>query len=77
MGTEVKLWTELEQVQIGNDSLSKHWDSKMKDWEQEKNILVIRNQDLQKEMEAIKASVLGEQERVKIANDNLKNYWEL
>jgi len=64
-------------VQIGNDSLSKHWDSKMKDWEQEKNILVIRNQDLQKEMEAIKASVLGEQERVKIANDNLKNYWEL
>jgi hypothetical protein len=61
-------------VQIGNDSLSKHWDSKMKDWEQEKNILVIRNQDLQKEMEAIKTSLLVEQELVKIANDNLKNY---
>ena len=62
-------------MQIGNESLSNHWETKMKDWEQEKNILVIRNQELQKEMEAIKTSVLVEQERVKIANNNFKNYW--
>ena len=54
MGTEVKLWMELERVQIGNDCLNKHWVSKMKDWEKEKNILVIRNQELQKEMEALR-----------------------
>jgi hypothetical protein len=38
---------------------------------QEKKILVIWNQELQKEMEAIKSNVLVERERVKIANDSL------
>ena len=32
MGTEVNLWTEFERVQTGNESLNKHWESKMKDW---------------------------------------------
>ena len=43
----------------------------MKVWEQEKEILVIWNQELQKEMEAIKSNVLVERERVRIANDSL------
>ena len=70
MGTEVKLRTDLEWMQIGNDSLNKHCESKMKDWEQEKEMLVIWNQELHKEMEAIKSNVLVERERVKIANDS-------
>ena len=70
IGTEVKLRTDLEWMQIGNDSLNKHWESKMKVWEQEKEMLVIWNQELQKEMEAIKRNVLVERERVKIANDS-------
>ena len=48
----------------------------MKYWEQEKNILAIWNHELQKGMEAIKTSILVERERVKIANDNPKKYWE-
>ena len=57
-------------MQIGNDSLNKHWESKMKVWEQEKEMLVIWNQELHKEMEAIKRNVLVEREQVKIANDS-------
>jgi NADH:ubiquinone oxidoreductase subunit len=44
MGTEVKLQKELKGVKVGDDNLNKYWESKMKDWEEEKKKLVIRNQ---------------------------------
>jgi serine/threonine protein kinase len=57
MVTEVNLRTELERVKCANDNLNKYWESKVKDCEEEKNILVIRNQELQKELEAIQTNV--------------------
>jgi hypothetical protein len=52
----VKLQTELERVKFANDNLNKYWKSKM-DCEEEKKILVIRNHEIQKELEAIKTNV--------------------
>jgi hypothetical protein len=57
METEVKLRTELERVEFANDNLNKYWESKVKDCEKEKKILVIRNHELQKELETIKTNV--------------------
>ena len=54
MGTEMKLRTELGRVKVGNDNLNNYWELKMKDCEEENKILVLRNQELQKELEAIK-----------------------
>jgi hypothetical protein len=55
IGTEVKLRTELERMKFANN-LNKYWESKI-DCEEEKKILVIRNQNLQKELETIKTNV--------------------
>jgi hypothetical protein len=55
MGTEVKLRTELERVKFDNN-LNKYWESNM-DCEEEKKFLVIRNHELQKELEATKTNV--------------------
>jgi hypothetical protein len=52
----VKLRTELERVKFANDNLNKYWES-MVGCEEEKKILVIQNQELQKEMEATKTNV--------------------
>ena len=71
--TSVQL--EQERVKIANDNLKNYWESKMKDWEEEKNILVIRNQELQKELEAIKTNVRVEMEQAKTAKDNPNKYW--
>jgi hypothetical protein len=57
MGTEVKLRKELKGVKVANDKLKKYWVSKVKDCEKEEKILVIQNQELQKELEAIKMNV--------------------
>ena len=57
MAIEVDMQLELERVQIANDSLNKQWESKMKDWEEEKKILFIENQILPKEMEAVKTKL--------------------
>jgi len=57
MGTEVELRTELERVRVANRNLNEYWESKMKYCEEEKKILVIRNQELQKELEAAKTNV--------------------
>ena len=54
MGTEMKLRTELGRVKVGNDNLNNYWELKMKDCEEENKILELRNQELQKELEAIK-----------------------
>jgi serine/threonine protein kinase len=54
MGTEMKLRTELGRVKDGNHNLNNYWEMEMKDCEEEKKILVLRNQELQKELEAIK-----------------------
>jgi hypothetical protein len=50
MGTEVKQRTELERVKFA-DNQNKYLESKMKNCEEEKNILFNRNQELQKNME--------------------------
>jgi hypothetical protein len=50
MGTEVKQRKEMEQVKF-DDNQNKYLESKMKSCEEEKNILFIRNQELQKVME--------------------------
>jgi serine/threonine protein kinase len=55
-GTEVKLRTELERVRVANRNLNEYWESKMKDCEEEKEILAFRNQELQKELEAVKTN---------------------
>ena len=57
MGTEVELRTELERVRVANRNLNEYWELKMKYCEEEKKILVIRNQELQKELEAAKTNV--------------------
>jgi hypothetical protein len=56
-GTEVTLRTEVERVRVANRDLNEHWESKIKDCEEEKKILVIWNQELQKELEAVKTNV--------------------
>jgi hypothetical protein len=56
IGTEVKLRTGLKRVKCANDNPHKYRESKMKDCEEEKEIL-IWNQELQKELEAIKTNV--------------------
>jgi chromosome segregation ATPase len=55
--TEVKLRTELERVRVASRNLNEYWESKMKDCEEENKILVIRNQELQKELETVKTNV--------------------
>ena len=57
MGTEIKLRTELGQVKVANGKLNKYWESKMNDCEEQKKILVIRNQELHKELETIKTNI--------------------
>jgi novel protein kinase C epsilon type len=56
MGNKMKLRTELERVKFDKDNQNKYWELKMKNCEEEKKILVIRNQELQKELEAIKTN---------------------
>jgi serine/threonine protein kinase len=55
-GTEVNLRKDLELVKYAYDDLNNYWESKVKDCEEEKKILAIRNQKLQKELEAIKTN---------------------
>ena len=57
MGTEVELRTELERVKVANRNLNEYWELKMKYCDEEKKVLVIRNQELQKELEAAKTNV--------------------
>jgi len=54
LGTEVRLRTELARVKTANDNLNKYLESKTKACEEENKILTTRNQELQKEMEAMK-----------------------
>jgi len=75
-GTEVKLRTKLERVKIANDNLNTYRDLEMKDCEEEKEMLLIRNQELQKELAAIKTNLPVELEQLKIANDNINKYWD-
>jgi hypothetical protein len=44
-------------VRVANRKLNEYWESKMKECEEEKKILVFRNQELQKELEAVKTNV--------------------
>ena len=53
----MKLRTELERVRVASRNLKEYWESKMKDCEEENKILVIWNQELQKELEAVKTNV--------------------
>ena len=55
--TEVRLRTELEQEKTANNDLNKYLESKTKACEEEKHILATRNQELQMELEAVKAKV--------------------
>jgi hypothetical protein len=55
--TKVKLRMELERMRFANRNLNKYWESRMKCCEEEKKILVIQNQELQKELEAVKTTV--------------------
>jgi hypothetical protein len=55
--TEVKLRTELERVRVDNRNLNEYLESRMKVCAEEKKILVIRNQELEKELEAVKTNV--------------------
>jgi len=75
--TEVDLRIELEREKISNDKRNKYWKSAMKNCEEEKEILVMRNKELQEELQVIKTNVQLELEREKIAKDNLNKYWEL
>ena len=52
-----QLKKELNAVKVANNKLQKHLESKMKAHEKEKEILLNRNQKLQKEMKVIKVSV--------------------
>jgi hypothetical protein len=45
-GTEVKLRTELERVRVDSRNLNEYWESKIWFCDEEKIILVIRNQEL-------------------------------
>ena len=56
MAKEMYLQTELERLKLAIDNLNENWELEIKNCEQEKKILVIRNQELQKELEAIKKS---------------------
>ena len=47
----------LQHVKVTSDNPIKYWECKMKVWEDEKKILVNKNQELQKELEEIKASI--------------------
>jgi hypothetical protein len=44
-------------VRVASRNLNEYWESKMKDFEEENKILVIRNQELQKELEAVKTNI--------------------
>ena len=72
MGTEVKLRTELERVKVANGNLNEYWEAKMKDCEEEKKILVIRNRELHKEVEAIKKRGIDTTDDGKVSLDNFK-----
>ena len=72
----VKVQTELDLLTVANDKLDTYWKSKMKDCEEEKEILVFRNQELQRELAEIKTNLPVELQRLKIAKDNLNNHWE-
>ena len=72
MGTEVKLRTELERVKVANGNLNEYWEAKMKDCEEEKERLVIRNRELQKEVEAIKKRGIDTTDDGKVSLDNFK-----
>ena len=50
IGIEVDLRTELERVKTANDKLNKYWKSALKGCEEEKEILVTRIKELQKEL---------------------------
>jgi hypothetical protein len=56
-GIEMELRTELERVRVANRNLNECFESKMKDCEEEKNILVIRNQEIPKKLQAVKTNV--------------------
>jgi hypothetical protein len=56
-GTEVQLRTELERARLANKNLNEYWEWKMEYCEKEKEILLIRNQELQKELEAVNTNV--------------------
>jgi hypothetical protein len=55
--TEVRLRTELERVKTVDVNLNKYLESKTKACEGEKHILATHNQELEKELEAIKTNV--------------------
>jgi serine/threonine protein kinase len=55
--TEVKVQTDLERLKVANDNLNKYWEWKMKDSEEKKKILEIRNRELENELESIKTKV--------------------
>jgi serine/threonine protein kinase len=76
MGTEVKLRTELDRVKVANVNLNKYLESEMKDYEEHKEILLIRNQELQVALEATKTNLQLELEQLKIANENINKCWE-
>jgi hypothetical protein len=57
MNEKRQLKRELNAVKVANNKLKKHLESKMKDHEKEKEILLNRNQELQNELKAIKVSV--------------------
>ena len=62
-------------MKIVNDKLNKYWESKNKNCAEEKKIHVIRNKELQKELEEIKTNLPLELEQAKIANDNINKHW--
>jgi serine/threonine protein kinase len=70
MGTEMKLRMELERVKVANSNMNKYWEAKMKDCEEEKKVLVIRNQELQKELESIKKRGVDTTDDGKVSLDN-------
>jgi hypothetical protein len=72
MGTEDNLRTELERVKAANGNMKKYRQSKMKDCEKDKEVLVVRNQELQKELEAIKKLGIDKANEGKVSLDNFK-----
>jgi hypothetical protein len=59
-------------VKAANGNLNKYWQSKTKDCEKEKEILVVRNQELQMELEAIKTRGIDRVDEGKVSLDNFK-----
>jgi novel protein kinase C epsilon type len=53
----VQLRTELERARLANKNLNEYWEWKMEYCEKEKEILLIRNEELQKELEAVNTNV--------------------